>query len=262
MSAAPIRTVLVTGAASGIGRATAERFRGDGHRVIGVDRRGADIEVDLASETGRAELVRAAVEASGGALHAVVACAGTIGRGEIDVRVNHFGAVATLDGLRPLLAAADRPRAVAVASFAMVEDVDDDLVAHCLAGGEDAAAARAAELATSDPGRIYASSKRALGRWLRAAAPTERWAGAGIALNAVAPGIVRTAMTQPILDAPELRDHLVDRIPMPLGGIASADSVADAIAFLADERLDAVTGQVLFIDGGADCVRRPHDVWS
>jgi NAD(P)-dependent dehydrogenase (short-subunit alcohol dehydrogenase family) len=87
------------------------------------------------------------------------------------------------------------------------------------------------------------------------------WAGAGIALNAVAPGIIRTPMTAPLLaDAEEAR-ALAHTVPMPLGGIADAGAVATVVAFLTSEKLQSVTGQVLFVDGGADCATRGDAVF-
>ena len=66
---------LVTGAASGIGRATAERLRADGYDVFGVDLRDADFAADLTTRSGNADAVNAALQAFGG-LDVVVANAG------------------------------------------------------------------------------------------------------------------------------------------------------------------------------------------
>jgi enoyl-[acyl-carrier-protein] reductase (NADH) len=68
-------------------------------------------------------------------------------------------------------------------------------------------------------------------------------------------------MTAPLLaDAQEART-LVDTVPMPLGGIAEPGAVATALAFLTSEEMHSITGQVLFVDGGADCVARGDDVF-
>ena len=112
-----------------------------------------------------------------------------------------------------------------------------------------------------DPLLVYGSTKRALARWVRRQAPSSAWAGAGIALNAVAPGIVRTPMTEPILAHAGAAELLTASVPMPFGGVAGPDAVAAAIAFLTAETTTAITGQLLFIDGGADCVARGDDVW-
>ena len=98
------RTYVVTGAASGIGKATSELLVERGHRVIGVDLHDANVTVDLATEQGRADLVDGVREASEGAIDAIVANAGLATPNAATVAVNYFGTLATLTGLRPLLA--------------------------------------------------------------------------------------------------------------------------------------------------------------
>jgi NAD(P)-dependent dehydrogenase (short-subunit alcohol dehydrogenase family) len=63
-----------------------------------------------------------------------------------------------------------------------------------------------------------------------------------------------------LADAQEART-LGDTVPMPLGGIAEPGAVATVLAFLTGEGLQSVTGQVLFVDGGADCVTRGDAVF-
>jgi NAD(P)-dependent dehydrogenase (short-subunit alcohol dehydrogenase family) len=251
------RTCVVTGAASGIGQATAALLVARGHRVVTVDLHDADITVDLATDEGRQRLPAAVAEHADGAIDAVVAAAGTARQGTTDIRVNYFGAVATLAGLRPLLAAGHESRAVCIASYAVVRPNDADLVAACLAGDEETAVA----LPIDDPFAVYSSSKRALARWVRKQAITEDWAGAGIALNAVAPGIVRTPMTADMLADEALSAHLHRAVPMPYGGIAEPAVVAELLAFLVSAEARSITGQTVFVDGGADCVMRGDDVF-
>jgi NAD(P)-dependent dehydrogenase (short-subunit alcohol dehydrogenase family) len=100
------RKYVVTGAASGIGQALTEQLRGEGHTVYGVDLRGADVNVDLTTAEGRAALVTEVTELSGGAIDAVVAVAGLAAPIPATAGVNYFGTIATLEGLRPLLARA------------------------------------------------------------------------------------------------------------------------------------------------------------
>ena len=253
------RTYVVTGSASGIGRATCERLERDGHTVVDVDLRDASILADLSTPAGRAALVDDVAAATGGSIDAIVANAGVMGDPEPCVRVNYFGTVATLEGLRPLLAGSDAPRAVATASSSVMNLPRDQqwLVELCLAGDEQAAVAAAGKAGLMG----YPSSKRALARWVRRQAPTEAWAGAGIGLNAVAPGIVQTPMTEGMLVDEQMRPMMDAAVPMPYGGYCEPRHVAELIAFLASGDVERLTGQVVFVDGGADAVLRGEDIW-
>ena len=98
-------TYAVTGAASGIGAATTALLRERGHRVITVDRRDADVAVDLATAKGRARAVREIDAACSGKLNGVVPCAGLAGVTGSDsaalVSVNYFGAVEVVTRAAP-----------------------------------------------------------------------------------------------------------------------------------------------------------------
>ncbi|HEY4332323.1 MAG TPA: SDR family oxidoreductase, partial [Ilumatobacteraceae bacterium] len=102
---------------------------------------------------------------------------------------------------------------------------------------------------------------RALARWVRRTAPTPPWAGAGIALNAIGPGVIRTPMIQHLLDDPASVEMLSAGAPMPFGGHAEPEHVAPVLAFLTSPENTLVTGQVLFTDGGAEAVIRGDDIW-
>lgn len=253
------RTYVVTGSASGIGRATCELLGSEGHRVIDVDRLDASILADLATPAGRTALVDAVTDAVGpaGAIDAVVANAGVSDPPELCVRVNYFGAIATLDGLRPLLARGEQPRAVVTASSSILNGADPALLEACLGGDE----ARAVELAGPVGLLSYPTTKTAVARWVRRAAPTADWAGSGIGLNAVAPGVVLTPMTEPLFADAGMKALMDDAVPMPYQGYVEPGHVARLIAFLASADTARITGQVVFIDGGADVVLRGDDVF-
>ena len=110
------RTYVVTGAASGIGQATATLLRNRGARVIGVDVRSVDVIADLSTPEGRQEAIDGILCEAGRRLDAVIANAGLALPTATTVAVNYFGAVELLDGLRPALAAARAPRAVVTSS--------------------------------------------------------------------------------------------------------------------------------------------------
>ncbi len=256
------RTYVITGAASGIGAATAAALREHGDTVIGVDLHDADITVDLTTHEGRAELVDRVRALSGGRIDAIIANAGLATESTATVAVNYFGALATLDGLRPLLADSAAPRAAATASMASLMPHDDELVDACLAHDEPAALHRAQQLIDAEQGGlIYSSTKVALCRWIRRHAASEEWAGAGIPLNAAAPGVIRTPMTAQFTATEEAQKAILQMVPMPLNGIAEPSTVASLLEYLTSPANTHLCGQVVFIDGGSDAVMRGDSTW-
>jgi NAD(P)-dependent dehydrogenase (short-subunit alcohol dehydrogenase family) len=254
------RTIAVTGSASGIGAAIRARLEGAGDRVIGVDRHDAEVIADLGVAAGRTAAADAVRAAAGPGLDGAVACAGLGPHVEPQatiVAVNYFGAVATLAGLRPALAGRPHAAAVAIVSNAATisPGADGDLAAACLAGDE----ARASVLAAQVPSAtVYAASKLALARWVRHQAPASDWAGAGIRLNAVAPGAVHTPLLAASLAHPVL-GPAVRAFPIPLGGIGTTDPIAAAVAFLLGPDAASCCGSIFFVDGGSDAVIRPDE---
>ncbi|MDQ4489947.1 SDR family oxidoreductase [Sinomonas sp. ASV486] len=258
------RTSVVTGAASGIGKATKQLLEQRGERVIGADIRDAEVVADLSEPAGRAALVEEVRRLSGGSIDAVYAVAGLATATVATVAVNFFGTVATLEGLRPLLLGSPAPRAVLVSSMAALMPSDEELVALLTAGDEQTALARA-EILAKEPattGRlIYASTKLALSRWVRRQASTSQWAGEGIPLNAVAPGVISTPMTADLIATDEGRVGLLKAVPMPLNGIAEPVVVAQALAWLGSVENTHLCGQIVYVDGGSDVVLRGDSVW-
>jgi NAD(P)-dependent dehydrogenase (short-subunit alcohol dehydrogenase family) len=255
-------TIAITGSASGIGAATAARLREAGHTVIGVDRRDADVVADLGTPAGREAAIAAIGERSAGVLDGLVTCAG-LGPlpsrpGSAIVSVNYFGTVVLLEGLRPLLAAAAAPAAVAISSNSVTTSagIPADVVAHCLAGDE--AAARAAADAAGGLGGTYQASKLALARWVRRHAVRPEWIGAGIRLNAVAPGMTETAMIAEGRADPTM-GPLLDRFPIPAGRAGRPEEIAAVIAFLLGPESTFVCGSLVFVDGGTDALMRADD---
>lgn len=252
-----MQKVLVTGAASGIGKAACDHLRVHGSHVIGVDIRDADIEVDLATAAGRTQMIEKARKLSDGALDGVIACAGLALFEPVTVSVNYFGAITTLEGLRPLLERSVSPRAVAVSSLAITMDYDADIVAACLAGDEQAALAAAEGKGQA----IYASSKVALTRWCRAQAVTPLWAGRSILLNLIAPGLIQTPMTQAMIDDPETLKYMEELMPTPIGHYGQPEDIAPVLGFLLSPENTHMIGQVIYVDGGSEATARGTEVY-
>lgn len=224
------RTYVITGSASGIGFTTKEYLESQGHRVIGADLRDAEVIADISNTKGREALVRQVTELSSGTIDAVLAVAGVDAAGPATVSVNYYGAIATLEGLRSLLLNSSTPRAVAVSSITSVHPYDQQMLNMLLNGTEEQAKRRAtvAEYA-------YATSKRALSMWIRRTAISAEWAEAGIPLNAIAPGLVRTALLSRLFDDPAVESRIRAGTPMPLKGPYEPIAAAHLLAFLAGE---------------------------
>jgi NAD(P)-dependent dehydrogenase (short-subunit alcohol dehydrogenase family) len=208
-------------------------------------------------------MVGALADATGDRLDAVIAVAGLATPSPDTVSVNYFGMTETLDMLRPMLSRSPAPRAVGVSSMASLMPADTQLVDLMLHGDEAGARARAEEIASSpDTGNeIYASTKVAFCRWVRRSAAMPRWAGAGIPLNAIAPGVILTPMVEPFLATEEGREMIAKGVPMPLNGFAPPEAPAYLLAWLASEENTHLCGQVIFIDGGADVIYRGDSTW-
>ncbi|MEO6887157.1 MAG: SDR family oxidoreductase [Jatrophihabitantaceae bacterium] len=256
------RRAVVTGSASGIGRTIAALLAEQGADVIGIDLKNADICADLATAGGRVAAVDAVRERVGNSLDVVVACAGISGNSPLVPSVNFFGVTELLTRLRPLLAAGTDPRAALISSVSSVHPVDGALIEACLSGDESATLERAnAMVVEGNPSQLYSSSKAALARWVRRTAIAAGWAEAGIALNAVAPGVVLTPMTGEMVHDPVWKPIVDQAVPMPLNGYSPPEAIAALLGWLVGVSNTHVTGQVIFIDGGAEATLRGDVVW-
>jgi NAD(P)-dependent dehydrogenase (short-subunit alcohol dehydrogenase family) len=256
------RTYVVTGAASGIGAATVRYLRERGGRVIACDLHGTDVIADLTTIEGRAKLVDGVTLQSGGKIDAIVANAGG-GPSATMLSLNFFGAVATLEGLRPLVKASPAPRAVMVSSVASIGPSVPELIEACLAMDEPAAnaASRDAIATGKGPLDLYGSAKHALNRWCRRVAGKPEWAGAGIPLNVIAPGFIDTPAAASILSDPERSAAAGKMVPMRGAYPGRPEQMAAILAWCVSPENSLMTGQILYVDGGVECLARGEHSW-
>jgi NAD(P)-dependent dehydrogenase (short-subunit alcohol dehydrogenase family) len=230
------RTVFITGGASGIGAASARLFRAAGARVGVLDRAvpsgfaDADhvYEVDVREGDAVAEAVRAFATATG-SLDVLVNNAGT---GDlrplhtVDDKLWHrlldVNLTGTFNGMRaavPIMLEAGRGAIVNNASVSGLTPTRNEAAYS---------AAKAAVIALTKSGALEY--------------------GPVVRVNCVAPGHVRTPLTQVWEQYPDAFAPIADAIP--LRRIGEADEIAEVIAFLASDRASYVTGQTLVVDGG------------
>jgi NAD(P)-dependent dehydrogenase (short-subunit alcohol dehydrogenase family) len=247
----------ITGSASGIGAAIRRRLEAEGMRVIGVDLRAAEVVADLSTVDGRAEAVAGVLERCGGSLDRVVISAGVgthVRPPSLVAAVNYFGAVDVLDGLFPALRGGTDPAALVVCSnSAQMAPLDDHPYVTALLAHDEAEARRIADEGDSSI-VAYLGSKHALGRALRRRAGD--WGRAGVRLNAVAPGPVKTPllaadMADPVIGA------AIEKLSIPLGRMGEPEEIAELAAFLLHPKASWIHGAIYYIDGGNDAEVRP-----
>jgi NAD(P)-dependent dehydrogenase (short-subunit alcohol dehydrogenase family) len=237
---------IVTGGASGIGRAVAAAFAAVGARVALFDRHGAAAKAaaDAIGDAAEAHAVDVADAAQVDAAFGAVAAR----HGRLDILFNNAGialrhptAELTLDDWNKVIAV--NMTGVFLCARAASRAM--------LAGGRGGRIVNTASIMGLSGGGLYPNisyqaTKGAVVNMTRALAV--EWAKAGIRVNAVAPTWVRTPFIRGLLERPELVAE-IERVT-PLGRLAEPEEVVGAVLFLASRASAMVTGHILAVDGG------------
>ena len=240
------RVALVTGAASGIGRATARRLAEEGAAVLLTDvdeALGATTTAELAQDGGRVEFLRHDVTSEGDWEAAVARAVEAFGG--LDVLVNNagMGDLATIEET----SLADWERTVAVDQTGVFLGMRT-AAPHLKASGHGSVVNISSIFGTSGGFGTSPASHAAKGavRTLTKNVALH-WAGEGVRVNSIHPGFIDT----PILDAARgtpFEQVMIDLTPM--GRLGRPEEVAAGVAYLASDDAAFVTGLELYIDGG------------
>ena len=242
------KTALVTGADSGIGRATAITFAREGADVAihyHADERGAEQTAGAIRSHGRrAEIFRADFAQPAEAERLVAEVLDRIGR--LDVLVNNAGTgedaessleLPTEEFLRVL-------NVDLVAPWILAREAANRMVAQ--GGGVIVNVTSVHEEIPQPGGAAYCAAKGGLRMVTRTLAL--ELAGRGVRINNVAPGMIATPMTTPTIHDPQQSEEAIAKIPM--GRPGEVQEIADLITFLASDKASYITGSTFFADGG------------
>ena len=242
------KVALITGTASGIGRATALRFAEEGAKVVAVDISDVNDEtVGLVREAGgEVTAVRADVSSNADMARAVETAEATYGR--LDIAFNNAGIMLADDADAIATSEETIDKTLAVNLKGVLYGCKHQIPAMRRAGGGSIinTASFVASVGAATPQIAYTASKGAVLALTRELAVTH--ARENIRVNALSPGPLLTELLMSYLDTEEKRQRRLVHVPM--GRFGEATEMAAAALFLASDESSYMTGANLQIDGG------------
>ena len=250
MSALTGKVAIITGAGSGIGRASALRFAAEGAKLILGDKTDAvhetaqmvkdaggsatALQIDAGVEADVQKIVKTAIETYGD-LHVAFANAGISGgmAGIFDLTPEEWSEILRVNLIGPWLM-------VKHAGQAMMDGGK---------GGSIILTASVAGIRSGAGGPAYSASKAGVINLAMVSA--QQMSETGVRVNAICPGLTETGMTKPTFDYARDKDvmHKVGRLN-PLRRAAQPDELANVALFLASDQASYVNGQAIAVDGG------------
>ncbi len=244
------KTIVVTGAASGIGLETTRAFAREGARVVGIDMNadGASASAEALGELGgRVDFEIADISTAGACHAAIEAALARLGRLDVLCNVAGFAALVHFGDVTE----ADFQKMVAVnlgGVFFMTQAAMPHLIET---GGNVVSVASVAGLAGNPYNATYCATKGAVVNLTRALAV--EFSKRGVRINCVCPGSVLTEATK-TTRIPEETDPELFRVMTPPLGHCDAEDIAHGILYLASNEARYITGTALAVDGGRTAI--------
>ncbi|MEB0113682.1 SDR family oxidoreductase [Variovorax sp. RTB1] len=240
------KVVLVTGASTGIGRATAIAFANAGARLIlgDIDKRSADTAAAIVAAGGQAQFVPTDVSDPESVRALVDAAVQTYGR--LDAAFNNAGLLPPTADFADM-SVEDFDRTIAVDLRGVFLCLKYEIGAMLKTGGGAIVNTASVAGVVADPGMAsYVAAKHGVVGLTKAAALD--YATRNIRVNAVAPGLVATPMTNRWLDDPGFAAKLMQN--SPIGRAAQPEEIAGTVLHLCSSAASFTTGQTFVVDGG------------